>query len=558
MSEFQARKIILTIVFGAGLSFGGIVATNPAYADQPAPSTLNAAAILASLPKPVQQCAKAALGPNRVAQINAGGLATIADVQTILNAGCQLPPQLLAAFGLSVPNSPPLVPHSSGSPTLPPPGPQTSLSPVAPSTGSRPVAQPSKRPVVTSPLLVSPSAVPVPPSVSPVVLSATPPASPFAHLNTTTQTCIKTALGVDRFRALKQGTPPSPDDQSKIQAAKCFQGHPPAAAGSASPASLPPGLQGCLASSINPARLKAISDGSSRPTPAEQEKGAACYQQFDKSAATPPSVAETLPSSVQQCLELALGTGTVQDLGKGTAALTQTDRAAAYACLGQTSALAPKPTITMPASLQQCLQAAVGQTRFNAISSGDAQPTADEQAKGQQCLTAAQAKTDSLSTTTVLPPSPQEVPFIPEAKSLQVTSVKVAGTKTQITGTADQAQAGAIVDITIFSDNPKQFSTTVSQDGSWSTSYDGALASAVHHVYAVVRQAGASVRSAATQFQVTPAEAAAQSAASQSVSQTMHSTIQRTPRITVIVLSIVGGVLLIGGITFLVIKIHHA
>ena len=164
----------------------------------------------------------------------------------------------------------------------------------------------------------------------------------------------------------------------------------------------------------------------------------------------------------------------------------------------------------MPIEVAQCLIKAVGQTRYNAITNGQSEPTQDERLKGAVCFQPIHVIPARLA-----PVDPAKVDSLPQS----VPALQVGGAKTEdvtANGKVKQQLAlsgkgvpGSTVYIYVFSE-PLVLQTAVDNQGNWSYSLDNPLKPGHHQVYAVMQQAGGQfVRS--LPLPITIAQAAASS-----------------------------------------------
>jgi hypothetical protein len=159
-------------------------------------------------------------------------------------------------------------------------------------------------------------------------------------------------------------------------------------------------------------------------------------------------------------------------------------------------------------SVIDCLIDAVGVERFEAIKSGEASSTPEEREKGEVCFRAAEP-TDGPTHDIVLPPSADEVPYLPEdpeaVSVADVTQESGAEPSDQTSGAITlegTAPPDAVVDIYIHSETSVIVATEADASGKWSYTLIQALEEGDHLAYATTRADGELVRSSAKTFQV--------------------------------------------------------
>ncbi len=253
-------------------------------------------------------------------------------------------------------------------------------------------------------------------------------------------------------------------------------------------------LQACLAAAIGQDRFTAISGGQSKPTDAEEQAGHACFSKFGEK---PPAVntAGKIPDSVEECMKLAVGEDHFNGIKDGTAAPTVADRDAGQKCFGAPAgSIAPDVKPPIGIKLKACLLAIAGEARFNAISSGQSEPTAAEKTAGAGCFSKGQ---DENASESILPPPTQEVPFLPEGKkTVDITSSSVSSTHGKPTLTVQgTGKPGEAIDVHLFSKGTT-VTVQVGKNGKWSYKFNRSLSSGKHKVYATARAGKKTVRSA--------------------------------------------------------------
>lgn len=311
--------------------------------------------------------------------------------------------------------------------------------------------------------------------------------------------CLKEVLGEARFSEVISGRA-QPTQEESQKGASCFSTKPGAIPPPAARA-ISPTLELCLKSAIGEDRFKAISSGADKPTAEEQQKGRACFESSGQVPVVhPPTSNEEL--ELVQCVRLALGDERFNVLKTGTPP-TLEERQKIEVCMGgNPHPIAPPAKVAMSQELVACFKNAVGENRFNAISSGQSFPTAAERTLGYACFKAQEAKITDISVKTLssaIPVAAAVVPYAP-IDSTKITLQTTSTTTTSITvnGTAS---AGAIVDIYIYSD-PQVTSVQADGNGKWSYTASG-LPKGEHTALAAVRdEKGDLVRSEEIAFNI--------------------------------------------------------
>ncbi len=331
--------------------------------------------------------------------------------------------------------------------------------------------------------------------------------------------CLINALGEERFHAIESGqAQPTPEETTLGE--QCFQGYVGEDYDTLPPGTLPPDvgpfpmdpwLEGCLREAVGDERFEAISSGQSEPTEVEEQKGIAC---FDNLGHERPAVVsapdDVIHLEVLQCLRLALGEERFTAISEGTASATLADREKAEKCFGSVPApISPPPRVVLDEHITACLKTAVGEERFQAINSGESQPTPEEQSKGEVCFQSAQP-VDGLSPGAILPLPPEQVPYLPEnPDAISVDEVsreeEPDSDDTESVTLNGTAPLGGIVDIYIHSPTAIVASTEADSSGRWSYTVLG-LEKGSHLVYATSRIDGEVERSAAMTFQADTTE----------------------------------------------------
>lgn len=332
--------------------------------------------------------------------------------------------------------------------------------------------------------------------------------NPFDDMHPSMLECLKGAFGESRFEELKNGAGFTEEDKQKVESAGCFKREQ-KYEGEGKPEGVNPEVEECVKGKLGEDRMKELRAKGEPPTPGEMEQLEGCFSQHKGSKPNPVYAREGVPTEVDKCLRLALG-DRYEDIKRGLAPVTGEDRQAGYKCMGKADdPIAPPPEMAMPDSIKQCLAAAVGQQRFDAIAGG-AEPTDEEKSKGETCFAnhEKKAKSKTVKTEQILPPPSEEVPFIKEdATAIKVDKVEIKDGKVFVNGQTTQGTDKVVVDVYLYSDSI-QVTATADKTGSWTLTYDGTLPEGDHCVYAVIKKGTDNVRSDAKLFQAQVAQAA--------------------------------------------------
>ena len=214
--------------------------------------------------------------------------------------------------------------------------------------------------------------------------------------------CLKNAVGEERFNAISSGqAQPTPEEMNKGE--ECFQEHsgiivqpPPQPPDSPTPGdiTMSPELIDCLKSVIGGERFEAISSGQAQPTPEEMSRGEQCFQGYggtDHDA--PPGASEAHPSMdpwLEACLRDAVGDERFDAISSGQSQPTDVEEQEGIACFARLGHEPPTvvsaPGHEVETEVLQCLKLALGEERFKAISEGAASPTLAEREKAERCF----------------------------------------------------------------------------------------------------------------------------------------------------------------------------
>lgn len=265
-----------------------------------------------------------------------------------------------------------------------------------------------------------------------------------------------------------------------------------------------PGLFGCLISAVGQERFSAISSGA-QPTAEEMEKGMNCFTQL---GFEPPPVTtspnDPVQAQVEACMRNVLGDARIDAMiAQGGGTFNYEESQKIQACFSQTTPgpippeMTPPPQMQLDSATTACLKSAVGETRFNAISSGQATPTEAEMQAGQNCF--GEKPTNAITPDAVLPPDPTAVPYLPEEPET-VTVEEATPTQSEVTveGTAEPNTA---VDLYVYSEDPTVVRVKADAKGKYTYTFKD-LEEGDHLVYATAKSEGESVRSKEKKFVV--------------------------------------------------------
>ena len=206
------------------------------------------------------------------------------------------------------------------------------------------------------------------------------------------ESCLRAALGDARFDALKSGqAEPTAEEMSQID--QCFDsyyGTPPPDSEHPPDEYFPPEVIECLIDAVGQERFDAIESGQSEPTPADMALGEHCFENYF--GAPPPSPDASLPESVSMspelidCLIGIFGEERFQAISTGQSEPTSEEIRLGDQCFRGTQPPGAPSDIGLDPWLEACLLEAVGSERFIAISSGQSQPTAAEEQLGIACF----------------------------------------------------------------------------------------------------------------------------------------------------------------------------
>ncbi|MCH7999801.1 MAG: hypothetical protein IIA91_10005 [Chloroflexi bacterium] len=230
---------------------------------------------------------------------------------------------------------------------------------------------------------------------------------PVEYFPPEAESCLRAAWGDARFEALNSGqAEPTAEEMSQVE--QCFDSYydPPPPDSEyppddqpPEPIGMPPELTDCLIDSFGEERFQAISSGQSEPTPEEMALSQHCFETYSGPVPLPPSDAP-LPEPIGmspeliECLESVFGEERFQAITTGQSEPTPEEMRLGGQCFqgyggpdfDGTQPPGASPDVGLEPWLEACLLEAIGSERFNAISSGQSQPTAAEEQLGGSCF----------------------------------------------------------------------------------------------------------------------------------------------------------------------------
>ncbi len=214
--------------------------------------------------------------------------------------------------------------------------------------------------------------------------------------------CLINAVGEERSYAFESGQAVlTPEEMSKVQACLDEFGLDPGLPLDSGPSDkdLSAGVIECLIAAVGEERFRAIESGQSEPTPEEMALGEHCFETYSGPVPLPPpdaSIPEPVGMSPEliECLESVFGTERFQAISTGQSGPTPEEMGLGDQCFrgyagpdyDGAQPLGASPDIGLDPWLEACLIEAVGDERFDAISSGQSQPTAVEEQLGNSCF----------------------------------------------------------------------------------------------------------------------------------------------------------------------------
>lgn len=256
-------------------------------------------------------------------------------------------------------------------------------------------------------------------------------------------------------------------------------------------------LEVCLVSKVGRTAFEEINSGLREPTAIERIRGQECFEGEHESVIS-YKAEEEIEEDVETCLALARSDESLTELQL---------RERVQRCFGDDPhPLSGPPKHEISVELRLCLQSSVGEERFGLISTGQAEPTIEEREIGESCFESINEVQKEL-----LPPPPEQVPFLSESKEVSVTTVDQLVNRSD-KGVVDQTivlkgfgPPNSIVDITIFSD-PIVVTTSTDDNGEWIYELKDPVEGTSHVAYAVISDnLGNKVRSSVLSFEVVAA-----------------------------------------------------
>ncbi len=218
------------------------------------------------------------------------------------------------------------------------------------------------------------------------------------------ESCLRAAFGDDRFELLRddQIEPTAEEIRKGEQCFLDYYGYIPDFISSRDSEDypdeyFPPEVIECLINALGEERFYALSSEQAEPTAEELSKALACLEKFglDPSLIL-DSDDEDLSASVIECLIDAVGVERFNAIESGQSEPTPEEMALGQHCFETYSGTVPLPPpppgdqppepVGMTPELIDCLSGIFGEERFQAISTGQSEPTSDEMRLGDQCF----------------------------------------------------------------------------------------------------------------------------------------------------------------------------
>ena len=204
--------------------------------------------------------------------------------------------------------------------------------------------------------------------------------------------CLIDAVGQERFDAIESGqSEPTPEDMALAQ--HCFETYsarvplPPPDASSPEHVGMSPELTDCFIGIFGAERFQAISTGQSEPTPEEMRLGGQCFQ-GGQPAGAPADIG--LDPWLEACLLEAVGSERFNAISSGQSQPTAVEEQLGISCFAkfghEQATVVSSPDYAIETEVLQCLKLALGEERFIAISEGSASPTLAERDKAEKCF----------------------------------------------------------------------------------------------------------------------------------------------------------------------------
>ncbi|MEE8347560.1 MAG: hypothetical protein V3S20_09450, partial [Dehalococcoidia bacterium] len=212
--------------------------------------------------------------------------------------------------------------------------------------------------------------------------------------------CLIDAVGEERFRAIEPGqSEPTPEEMALGE--HCFETYsgpvplPPPDAALPEPVGMSPELIECLESVFGEERFQAISTGQSGPTPEEMGLGDQCFRGYagpDYDGAQPLGASPDigLDPWLEACLIEAVGDERFDAISSGQSQPTAVEEQLGNSCFAKLGYEQPivvsSPDGAIETEVIQCLKLAMGEERFGAIAEGLANPTLVDRDKAEKCF----------------------------------------------------------------------------------------------------------------------------------------------------------------------------
>lgn len=263
--------------------------------------------------------------------------------------------------------------------------------------------------------------------------------------------------------------------------------------------------ESCLINAVGETAFGEINSGSREPTAIEKLRSQQCFASTEAPKIAFVAEGEELGEEVESCLALAVGEDSLSRVSKARLSLEQREKV--QRCFGESShPLSTKAKTELSPTISSCMKNSLGEARFAEISTGKFEPTEEEKELGRECFAQIHEVQKNL-----LPPPPEEVPFLEESSDLGVYSVDQLINRGD-SGVVDQtivlkgfATPDSVVDIAIFSD-PIVVTTKTDENGEWIYELKDPVEGTTHVAYATVQGAsGERVRSSVFNFEVVAA-----------------------------------------------------
>lgn len=338
----------------------------------------------------------------------------------------------------------------------------------------------------------------------------------LAQVDEATLACIKERLNDSELEMMRFLVPTTSEEEEELRkieekASICFESYSEIvkieeASGKIS--ELSDGVEECLRHEVGDLAFEQINSGLREPTEEEMRRGEKCFEGKYESEIRYQTDERELAQDVENCLKLAIGEEKFEQIKKGIAQPTLSEREKVERCFGASpQPFQGRPKFEIPSEIDACLRESVGLERYEAIKSGMSEPTEEERVKGEQCF-------DKLNGTQVnfLPAPPEQVPYLTSVPGLVEVSaigekiVEVSpGVFDRILIISGSGPPNSLVDIYVFSE-PIVVTTKTDANGDWVYEMNQPLEGETHVAYATARAGtGQIVRSSVFNFQVVAA-----------------------------------------------------